>query len=89
MLIDKRILINLLLLHTWKIRNELCKDQQFLRFRRNELENELLQNDNPLIIFTPDHPSSEDKLKLIDMSYHQGLEKVNVVSQSLNRMNGG
>ena len=86
MLIDKRILINLLLLHTWKIRNELCKDQ---RFRRNKFEIELLKNNNPLIILSPDHPSGEDELKWIDMRYHQGLAKENVMSQSLNCMNGG
>ena len=33
--------------------------------------------------------NSEDELKWIDMSYHQGLVKENVMSQSLNRMNGG
>ena len=48
-----------------------------------------MQDDNPLIILSPNHPSSEDELKWIDMSYHQGLAKENVISQSLNRMNGG
>ena len=88
MLIDKHILINLLL-QTWKIRHELHKDQPFLQFFQNKFEIEFLQNNNPLIILSPDHPSSEDELKQIDMSYHQGLEKENVVSQSLNHMNGG
>ena len=48
-----------------------------------------MQNDNPLIIFSLDHPSSEDELKWIDMSYNQGSTKENVMSQSLNHMNGG
>ena len=89
MLIDKRILINLLLLHTWKIRNELHEYQRVLQFRQNKFKIEFLQNKNPLIIFSPDHPSSEDELKWIDVSYHQGLTKENVMSQSLNRMNSG
>ena len=86
MLIYKRILINLFLLQTWKIRYELHKDQIFLQ---NKFEIELLQNNNPLIIFSPNHPSSEDELKWIEMSYHQGLAKEDVMSQSLNRMHGG
>ena len=89
MLIDKRILINFLLLQTWKIGYELRKDQRFLQFFRNDLEIKLLQNENPFIVFSPNHPSSEDELKWIDMSYNQGLVKENVMSQSLNRMNGG
>ena len=48
----------------------------------NEFEIEFLQNNNPFIILSPDHPSSEDELKWIDMSYHQGLAKENVVSIS-------
>ena len=48
-----------------------------------------MQNDNPFIVFSPNHPSSEDELKWIEMSYHQGLGKEDVMSQSLNCMNGG
>ena len=48
-----------------------------------------MQNNNLFIIISLDHPSSEDKLKWIDMSYHQGLAKENVMYQSLKRMNGG
>ena len=87
MLIDKRILINFLL-KNWKIGYELRKDKIFLLFCRNELEIKLLQNDIPFILFPPNHPSSEDELKWIDMSYDQGLAKENVVSQTLNHMNG-
>ena len=86
MLIDKSILINLLLLQTWKIGNKLRKDQRFLR---NELEIKLLQNDNPFIIFSPNHPSGEDELKWIDMSFDQSLAKENVMYQTLKHMNGG
>ena len=46
----------------------------------NKIEIELLQDDNPLIILSLDHPSSEDELKWIDMGYHQGLVKENVVN---------
>ena len=52
------------------------------------MEIEFLQDENPLIILSPYHPSSEDELKWIDMGYHKGLAKDNIVSQSLNRMNG-
>ena len=55
----------------------------------NEFEIKFLQNNNPLIIFSPDHPSSEDELKWIDMSYHQSLAKENVMSQSVNHIHGG
>ena len=89
MLIEKRILINLLFLQVWKILYELRKDQRFLRFCRNEFEIEFLQNNNSLIIFSPDHPSSEDELKWIDLSYDQSLAKENVMSQTLNLMNSG
>ena len=89
MLIEKCILINLFLLQTWKIRYEFRKDQRFLRFRRNEFKIEFLQNNNPFIVFSPNHPSSEDELKWIDMNYDQSLAKENVMSQMLNRMNGG
>ena len=61
----------------------------FILFFWNKLEIEFLQDDNPLIILSHDHPSSEDELKWIDMGYHQGLAKENIVSQSLNCMNGG
>ena len=77
MLIYKRILINLFLLQTWKIRYELHKDQIFLQ---NKFEIELLQNNNPFIVFSLDHPSSEDELKQIDISYNQGLVKENLMS---------
>ena len=53
-----------------------------------EFEIELLQNNNSFIVFSPSHPSSEDELKRIDMSYNKGLAKENVMSQSLNCMNG-
>ena len=88
MLIDKRIFTNFLLLLAWEIRYKLLKNQRFFLFCRNKLKIELLQEDNPLIILSPDHPYSEDELKWIDMGYHQGLAKENTVSQSLNRMNG-
>ena len=88
MLIDKRILINFLLLQTWKIGYELHKDQRFIRFRRNELKIKLLQNENPFFVFYPNHPSSKDELKWIDMSYDQSLEKKNVMPQTLDHMNG-
>ena len=75
MLIDEPILINFLLLQTWKIRYELRKDQIFIRFHRNEIKTKLLQNENPFIVFSPNHPSSEDELKWIDMRYDRGLVK--------------
>ena len=60
----------------------------FFLFFQNKLEIEFLQDDNPLIILSPYHPSSEDGLKWIDMGNHQGLAKKNIVSQYLNHMNG-
>ena len=87
MLIEKRIFTNFLLLLTWEIRYKLRKNQLFFQFFRNKLEIEFLQYDNPLIILPPYNPSIEDELKWIDMGYHQGLAKENIVSQYLN-LNG-
>ena len=61
---------------------------RLLRFFQNKLKIEFLQNDNPFIIFSPNHPSSEDELKRIDMGYNQGLAKENIMSQLLNHMYG-
>ena len=38
---------------------------------------------------TPNHPSGEDELKQIDVSYDQSLAKEDVMYQMLNRMNSG
>ena len=54
-----------------------------------QTQDQLLKNDNPFIVFSPNHPSSEDELKWIDMRYNQGSEKENVMSQTLIPMNGG
>ena len=64
------------------------KDQRFLQLHRNEFNIKLLQNNNPFIVFSPNHPFSEDELKQIDMGYNQGLAKENIMSQPLNRMYG-
>ena len=61
-----------------------AKINDFFDFSEKKLEIKFLQDENPLIVFSPDHPSSEDELKWIDMGYNQGLEKENIVSQSLN-----
>ena len=71
----------LLVLLPWEIKYRLCKNQRFFLFCQNKLEIEFLQDENPLIILSPYHPSSDDELKWIDMGYHQGLAKENIVSQ--------
>ena len=38
---------------------------------------------------SPNHPSSEDELKWIDVSYAQSLVKEDVIPQTLNSMDGG
>ena len=58
------------------------------RLFRNKFEIKLLQYDNPFIILSPNHLSSEDELKWIDVSYDQSLEKEDAMPQTLNRMNG-
>ena len=39
-------------------------------------EIKFLQNDNPFIILSPNHPLREDELKWIDMGYNQGLDQI-------------
>ena len=65
-----------------------AKINDFFDFCRNKLEIEFLQDENPFIIFSPNHPSSEDELKWIEMGYNQGLAKENIMSQPLNRKYG-
>ena len=55
---------------------------------QNKLEIEFLQYENPFIMFPPNHPSSEDELKRLDMGYNQCLAKENIMSQPLNHMYG-
>ena len=59
-----------------------------MRLFQNKLEVKLLQYHNQLIVFPPYHPSSEDELKWINVSYNKILVKKDVMSQTLNRMDG-
>ena len=65
-----------------------AKINDFLDFAETKFEIEFLQDDNPFIIFSPNHPLSEDELKHIEMGYNQVLPKENIMSQPLNRMYG-
>ena len=56
---------------------------------KQKLEIKLLQNENPFIVFSPNHPSSKDELKWIDMSYDQSFANNNVMPQTLDWMNSG
>ena len=87
-LINKRVLMNLSFIQTQKIRDKLSKNKLLLRLFQKKFEVKLLQYHNQLTVFAPYHPSSEDELKWINVSYNEILAKKDVMSQTLNCMDG-